>query len=171
MEPNVEREPSLAELARTCLAKAEFATVISCAGPGADALAVVKVKDASGGRPLVELDRSSAMVRRLAVCPVATVSVAAQTPFTALYLTGPATPCRPTARGMRTYRVSLLSARLVAGTSVPVPLGAFHAAEPDPLWRYSSQTVAHLGEAHAAELLACVRAHGSPEAQQSFPGR
>ena len=70
---------------------------------------------------------------------------------------------------MRTYRVSLLSARLVAGTSVPVPLGAFHAAEPDPLWRYSSQTVAHLGEAHAAELLACVRAHGSPEAQAVVP--
>ncbi len=50
-----------------------------------------------------------------------------------------------------------------------VPLNEFKAAEPDPLWRQAPQALEHLGEAHAPELLACVRAHGLPEAEAVVP--
>ena len=110
------------------------------------------------------------MVRRLTACPVATISVAAPGPFTALQLTGPAMPCKGIRDGLRGFRLSLLSARLVAWRNVvPVPLGAFHAASPDPLWPHAGQVLEHLGQAHTPELLACARAHGLPDAQAVEP--
>ena len=63
---------------------------------------------------------------------------------------------------------TLLSARLVGGTSVPIPLGAFHAAEPDPLREQVPAATRHLEESHGAELLACVRANGH-DAQAVVP--
>jgi Protein of unknown function (DUF2470) len=57
----------------------------------------------------------------------------------------------------------------VSSTSVAVPLGEFKAADPDPLWRHAPQALSHLAEAHADELLACVRAHGLPETEAVVP--
>jgi Domain of unknown function (DUF2470) len=163
--------PSLAELARTALARAKVATVISRGrGPSVDSVTVVNVKDSPDGRPLVQLERSSSMVRRLAVRPVVTVSIAAPRPLIALQLTGPAMPCKGASEGLRGFRLSLLSARFVAGRKVvPVPLGDFHAASPDPLWPHAVQALEHLGQAHAPELLACACAHGLALAQAVVP--
>ena len=75
-------------------------------------------------------------------------------------------------KGANTARgtwISGLSTRLVSTTSVTVPLGEFKAAEPDPLWRHAPEALRHLGEAHAPELLACVRAHGLPDAEAVVP--
>jgi len=110
------------------------------------------------------------MVRRLSVCPVATISIAAPGPFVSLQLTGPAMPCKDAREGLRGFRLSLLSARLIARREVvPVPLGAFHAATPDPLWPHAAQVIEHLSQAHAPELLACARAHGQPLARAVEP--
>ena len=134
MQRTQHQEPSTAELARTALARAEVATLISRGrAPSVDAVAVVNVQDSPDGRPLVQLERTSPMVLRLTSCPVATISIAAPDPFVALQLTGPAMACKGADdKGLRGFRLSLLSARFVARRKVvPVPLGAFHAAAPD----------------------------------------
>jgi len=171
MESAAHQGPSTAELARTALAQAKVATLISRGrGPSVDTLAVVNVKDSPDGRPLVQLERTSSMVRRLAACPVATISIAAPGPFIALQLTGPAMPCKGGKDGLRGFRLSLLSARLVTWRkAVTVPLGDFHAASPDPFWPHAVQVLDHLEQAHATELLACARAHGLPDAQAVVP--
>jgi len=171
MEIGQHRGPTSAELARTALAQARVATLISRGrGSSVDALAVVNVQDSPDGRPLVQLERTSPMVRRLAACPVATISIPAPGPFVALHLTGPAMACKGASNGLRGFRLSLLSARFVSRRKdVPVPLGAFHAASPDPLWPHAAQILEHLEQAHPPELLACARAHGLPHAQAVVP--
>ena len=163
------REPSLAELARTALADASAATLVTTGCPTPGTLTVVPVEDQPDGRPLIRLERSSPAVRLLASCPVATLSLPAPAPYRALDLVGPLNPCRPGRDGTRTYRLSLLSARLVGTTAVPVPLSEFHAAAPDPLRGQASAALSHLEEWHAEELLACVRAHGCEEVQAVVP--
>ncbi len=171
MEPGPHQQPSTAELARTALAQARVATLISRGrGPSVDALAIVSVDDSANGEPLVQLEQTSPMVRRLAACPVATIAIAAPSPFVSLQLTGPAMQCKGDGEDLRSFRLSLLSARLVAWRKVvPVPLGAFHAASADPLWPHAAQVLNHLGQAHAPELLACARAHGQPQVQAVEP--
>ena len=153
-------EPSLAEQARTALAVATAATLETSGCRVPRTLTVVLIKDRPDGRPLVHLDDASPTVRLLAAFPVATVSIAGPAPFRSLDLTGPFQHIRSDRDGCRTYRLSLLSARLIGSTSVPVPLGEFHAAEPDPLRRHAPAALNHLERAHSDELLACVRAHG-----------
>ena len=171
MEPGPHQQPSTAELARTALAQARVATLISRGrGPSVDALAIVSVDGSANGEPLVQLEQTSPMVRRLAACPVATIAIAAPSPFVSLQLTGPAMQCKGDGEDLRSFRLSLLSARLVAWRKVvPVPLGAFHAASADPLWPHAAQVLDHLGQAHAPELLACARAHGQPQVQAVEP--
>jgi len=171
MEPGPHQQPSTAELARTVLAQARVATLISRGrGPSVDSLAVVNVDGSANGEPLVQLERTSPMVRRLAACPVATVAISAPSPFVSLQLTGPAMQCKEDGEDLRSFRLSLLSARLVAWRRVvPVPLGAFQSASADPLWPHAVQVLEHLGQAHAPELLACARAHGQPHVQAVEP--
>jgi hypothetical protein len=132
-------------------------------------LTIVKVTDQPDGQPVVELEPSSSIVRLLAWWPVVTVCVPGPGPFKALHLTGTAKIQESLDERWRAYRLALLSTRLVSSTSVTVPLREFKAAEPDPLWRHAPQALEHLGEAHAPELLACVRAHGRPEAEAVVP--
>ena len=166
METGAHQEPSTAELARTALAQARAATLISRGrGASGDSMAVVKVEDSPDGRPLVQLERTSAMVRRLTACPVATISIATPAPFIALQLTGPAMPCKRAGEGLRGFRVSLLSARLVGWRKVvPVPLGDFRAASPDPFWPHAVEVLSTraVPRPGAACLRACPRPAGGP---------
>jgi len=159
--------PSLAQQARTALAQARVGSLIGrSTTPVTRALTIVKVTDQPDGHPVVELEPGSSMVRLLAWWPVVTVSVPGPGPYRALHLTGTAKASAAVDESLCAYRLSLLSTRLVSATSVTVPLGEFQAAEPDPLWPHA---LAHLGEAHSAELLACVRAHGLPDAEAAVP--
>jgi hypothetical protein len=170
MEDAPQIAPSLAQQARTALAQARVGSLVGRgATPAARALTIVKVTDQPDGQPVVELEPGSSMVRLLSWWPVVTVSVAGPGPYKALHLTGTAKASHPLDESLRAYRLSLLSTRLVSSTSVTVPLGEFKAAEPDPLWQHAPQALDHLGEAHSAELLACVRAHGLPEAEAAVP--
>ncbi len=152
-------EPSSTERARTSLALATAATLTTSGCPTSRTLTMVSIQDQPDGRPTVWLDRASPMVRILAACPVATLSVSGPSPFRALDLTGPLHPCRSDRTGRRAYRLSPLSAHLIGATRVPIPLGEFFAAAPDPLRREAGAVVGHLAAAHCRELLACVRAH------------
>ncbi|MET0838269.1 MAG: DUF2470 domain-containing protein [Marmoricola sp.] len=162
-------EPSLAQQARTALAQARVGSLIGRSAPSSRSVTVVKVTDQPDGQPVVELEPGSSIVRLLAWWPVVTVSVAGPGPFKALHLTGTAKGQDPLDERLRAYRLQLLSTRLVNTTSVTVPLGEFKAADPDPLWRQAPEALRHLGEAHAPELLACIRAHGFPDAEAVVP--
>ncbi len=162
--------PSLAQQARTALAQAQVGSLIGRRAANATrSITIVKVTDQPDGEPVVELEAASSIVRLLSVWPVVTVSVPGPGPFKALHLTGTAKVQEPLDERLRAYRLDLLSTRLVSTTSVTVPLREFKAAEPDPLWRHAPEALQHLGEAHAPELLACVRAHGLPEAEAVVP--
>jgi hypothetical protein len=170
MTPHRPAEPTLAERARTALARAKAASLVTkgC-GARAGTVTVVAVEDQPDGRPLVRLEDSSPTVRELAGPPVATLAVAGPQPFSRLELTGPLKPHRASRRADRTYRLSPLTCRLVGATSVPLPLGEFHAARPDPLAGIAPALLDHLAQAHASELLACIRAHGHDHAEVVMP--
>jgi hypothetical protein len=162
--------PSLAQQARTALAQARVGSLVGRSASAASrSMTIVRVTDQPDGQPVVELEPGSRMVRLLAWWPVVTVSVPGPGPYRALHLTGTARAAEPLEESLRAYRLSLLSTRLVSSSSVTVPLGEFKAAEPDPLWRQAPQALQHLDEAHAPELLACVRAHGLPGTEAVEP--
>lgn len=163
-------EPTLPERARTALAQAKAATLVTKGCPArSGTLTVVSVEDQPDGRPLIRLEDSSPIVRELVACPVATLSVAGPAPFRSLQLTGSLKPCRAPRPGHRTYRLSPLTGRLVGITSLSLSLSEFHAARPDPLTRLAPTLLEHLAEAHASDLLACIRGHGYDHAQAVVP--
>lgn len=161
--------PTLAQQARTALAQARLGSLVSRKDAAAGSPTVVRVTDQPDGQPLVELEPESRLVRLLSWCPMVTVAVPGPSPYRALHLTGTATRCEGPDPRRTAYRLTLLSTRLVSTTSVTVPVRAFCEAAPDPLWRQAPAALAHLGEAHAAELLACVRAHDLPGALAVVP--
>jgi hypothetical protein len=108
----------------------------------------------------------SALAQRLARHPAVTVSVACAQPFRALRLTGVARPCEQAGDG---YQVTIVSLRFTGPRGHPVPLIRYLAAAPDPLWRQAPGILRHLEHGHMAELVACIRAHGIPQAQWVLP--
>ena len=167
--------PPLAELARTAVASAAAATV-SCgrAGGGASAAAPVAMRADAAGQPILLPAADSALARELAGQPASvTVRILARPPFAALRLTG---TVRPGGLGGRSERgwppcfaVSLDSASFDGAIPAPVPLALYRAAEPDPLWRQAPAVLQHLEREHMAELIACTRAHGMPQADWVVP--
>jgi hypothetical protein len=162
------REPqTLAELARASLSVATVATVTALeSSPGSSGLEVtVKVTADRYGRPILHIAPESPLVDRIAVEPVVTVTVAADAPFEALALRGPAMPVKACGDARRVmYRVALLGVDFIRPEQTPVGLAAFHAAAPDQLWGQGQLMLDHLERHHTAELEACVRAHGMPNA-------
>ena len=162
------REPSLAELARTALADASAATLVTTGCPTPGTLTVVPVEAQPDGRPLLRLERSS---------PPSACSRRARWPRSrcrpgAVPGPRPGGPAQPLpTRPRRDPHLPAVAglARLVGTTAVPMPLSEFHAAAPDPLRGQASAATSHLEERHAEELLACVRAHGCEEVQAVVP--
>ncbi len=152
--------PSLAEQARTALAGAGVASLVTRVHRPAGALTIVAVTDQPDGCPIVWLEPRSPVVRGLARCSVATLFVSAPSPFRFLRLTGALGSCRSTRPTLRAYRMDVLSAHLVGAQELPLPLEEFLGAEPDPLRQQVDRILNHLEDTHADELLACVRAHG-----------
>ena len=163
-------EPTPSEAARTALARARVATLVTRGCPiRPGTLTVVAVEDQPDGRPLVRLEGSSPTIRKLVACPVATLSVAGSAPFRRLELTGPLKSRRATRPGHSTYRLSPLTVRLVGSTSHSLHLNDYLAARPDPLTGLAPALLHHLADAHASDLLACIRAHGFDHAQAVVP--
>jgi hypothetical protein len=178
MDFEVLRGPSLAELARTALAGAAAAEIgdarsaDSPAGAG-PVPAQAPVRAGRDGSPLLLPATGSALERQLAARPqTVTVSVPAGSPYSVLRLTGTA---RPTARnrraGIAACMVDLRSVEFIgsARVRVQVPLAEYRAAAPDPLWREAPGVLRHLEHGHMADLVACVRMHGLPQADWVIP--
>ncbi|HEY1003810.1 MAG TPA: hypothetical protein VGD83_29625 [Streptosporangiaceae bacterium] len=109
--------------------------------------------------------------QRLTTCPDAvTVSVPAAVPFSSLRLTGTARAvARDMAARIAACAVALRSVEFGGAVPGEVPVEAFHAAAPDPLWRVAPGILEHLENGHMAELTGCVRAHGLVEADWVIP--
>ena len=142
--------PSLAELARTALARAAAAT-ISEADPGgrADVGGRVPVRARRDGSPLLLAATGSMLEQRLTSCPdPVTVSVPAGVPFSALRLTGPGRPvAQDMAAGITACAVALRSVEFAGAgraSRAEIPVEEFHAAAPDPLWRVAPGILQHL---------------------------
>jgi hypothetical protein len=170
MEASPRETQTLAELARVSLSGASVATVTAEASRS-DAMSsaglevTVKVTADRYGRPILHIAPESPLVDRIAAEPVVTVTVAAQAPYEALALRGPAMPVKSCGDGRRVmYRVALLGVDFIRPEQTPVGLAAFHAAQPDQLWGQGQLMLDHLERHHNKELESCVRAHGMPEA-------
>jgi hypothetical protein len=165
--------PSLAELARTALARAAAATVSEASQGNArqDVAGRVPVRTRPDGSPLLLAATGSMLEQRLTTCPDAvTVSVPAAVPFSSLRLTGTARAvARDMAARITACAVALRSVEFGGAVPAEVPVEAFHAAAPDPLWRVAPGILEHLENGHMAELTGCVRAHGLVEADWVIP--
>lgn len=178
--------PSAAERVRTALAAASVATVTTYPrSPGARPhQAVVRVRAESDGCLCFALDNRSAAVRHLLARPVANLRIAGpaapgSTPGTAsasgVVVFGGVRRARgvvpPDDRvGSLAFVLDVTSARLCGpGADVLVDGASYRAAEPDPLRREAPALLAHLGSAHGAGLLHCLRRQGHPRAEWVEP--
>ncbi len=161
--------PTLAELARTAVARATAATVACADGP-APALAVA-VRAGPGGQPILLPAPGSELAGQLGSSTAGvTVCVPADPPYRALRLTGRVQAVPPgSTRSPAAYPVELQSAQFTGAGVRPVPLASYYAAAPDPLWREAPAILRHLGHGHMSELIACVRAHGMHRAEWVIP--
>jgi hypothetical protein len=163
--------PSLAELARTAVARATAATV-ACADAAAPAPAqAVPLRAGPAGQPILLPALGSELAMRLASGAAGvTVYVPADPPYRALRLTGrigagqPGMTATPAA-----YPVVLQSAQFTGASGRAVSLAGYHPASPDPLWREAPGILRHLSRGHVSELTACVRAHGLHRAEWVTP--
>lgn len=163
-------EPTVAEHARTALATARAATLLTKGCPARQpAVTLATVDDQSDGRPLVGLDAASPAIKRLAECRVATITVPAPAPFRGLELTGVLAPSESQEPEVRVFRLDPLACRLTGAAGTTVPISQFRAAAPDPLRHLAPDLLTHLADAHGEDLLACIRAHASPSALAAIP--
>jgi hypothetical protein len=185
--------PPLAELARTTMASVS-AAVVTCAGSPALLPSTVPVRAGRTGVPILLPRPESSLARHLASSPaLVTIAVPAETPFSALRLTGLTRPwlTRPgltwagAPRGDGTpgaapdsgagepaaYPVTLQSLEFTGAVAAPVALAQYEAAAPDPFRLEAPAILRHLEHSHMAELVDCVRAHGITDAEYVFPRR
>ena len=130
---------------------------------------IVRVDAGTEARPRFWLEPSSPTVGRLSRWPVATLVVAAPSPFQSLALTGAVRANAPASSACPPFELVPTAARLIGARAEAIGLQDFLRAEPDPLRGDAPAIVHHLEVSHAAELLACLRAHGHTEAVAVVP--
>jgi hypothetical protein len=163
--------PTLGQSARDAIAGARAATLLARqVATGERCVAVVAVDADADGLVVIALDRQSPLTRTLAVRPVVTVAVPARPPYATLQVTGAAKPVPSAHDGLAAYRLAPIAVRFVGhgGTAV-VPVADYLGASPDALAREGPAIVRHLEHAHAADLLACLAAHGHTDAIAVVP--
>lgn len=159
--------PPLAELARTAMSCA-CAAVITCPGSGDLRPATVPMRVSRTGHPILLPRGGSELARQLAASPVlVTVTVPADTPFSALRLTG----MTSTSPGVRGYPVTVRSLEFTGAAAAAVALAQYEAAAPDPFRHEAPAILHHLEHHHMAELTGCVQAHGITAAECAMPRR
>ena len=163
--------PSLAELARTAVARATHATIACTDGPAPEPEQAVPLRAGPGGQPILLPAPGSELARQLASSQAdVTICVPADPPYRVLRLTGrvragqPGSTATPAA-----CPVALQSAEFTGAGGKPIALASYRAAAPDPLWREAPGILRHLSRGHMSELIACVRAHGMHRAEWVTP--
>lgn len=152
------------------MAGARVATVRVVCAPTRGQLVIAAVAPSVTGDLTLRLDGSSPLVVRLAQGHALTVTLAAPAPFSSLVAVGRARHLPDDGDSAWTFAVE------VAGLMLQGPLGRvqvavddFWAVEDDPLAPEAPRVLAHLNDAHADELTACVRAHVEPRAEWVLP--
>ena len=153
-------EPTWAERARTVVANARMASLHTGCRRLPPTLTVVDVEGGDDGRPTIWLEGSAPAVAGLGSCRVASLTMSCPDSVWVLRLVGSFKPQPGERPGLRAYRPTLLSARVIGPRQVTIPIAEFLRVDPDPLGGHAEVMVEHLRSAHAADLLACVRAHG-----------
>src|SRR5215472_52183 len=162
--------PPLAEQARTVMDRA-CAAVVSCGVPGIPTGTVVPVRASQTGHPILLPHPGSVLDHHLDASPaIVTISVPADSPFSALRLTGKTRPRQaagvlapdpdPGQAAPAAYLVDLQSLEFTGAILAPVALPQYEAAAPDPFRHEATAALHHLERRHMAELVGCVRAHG-----------
>ena len=162
--------PSPAELARTALARARCGTLlVRACGSRPGGLTLVSVHAGVDGRPRFAVEADTAAAAELADRRVATLIIPAARPHRRVELTGRIHACRrpsdPEAGADPVFALTPLRCRLGGRDGTEIPIEDLRDAAPDPLWRLAPQLVSHLREAHARDLLACLRAQGHAYAE------
>ncbi|HEY3882351.1 MAG TPA: DUF2470 domain-containing protein [Trebonia sp.] len=164
--------PSLPERARTALARAATATVSDPRLLGAPAAGgQVPVRSTRDGNPLLLPANGTLLAVWLAGGPnTVRVSLPAGPPFSALRLTGTASPVAGAGEsGVTACTVSIDSIEFTGASQARVPVEDYRAAAPDPLWRVAPGVLHHLEHGHMGDLVRCVRAHGMSRAEWVVP--
>ncbi|BEP13316.1 DUF2470 domain-containing protein [Acidothermaceae bacterium B102] len=160
-------QPTAAEQARTVLAHARVALLTTYPRLGRSLTTAVAIGD-EGGDLVLQLTHDSAAAADLTLRPVASLRIAPPGHPTVV-VTGSAHPLRQRdPRQLTTFRLQIKAVRLGEGPGVPVPVSQFLAALPDPLADEAPFVLAHLRAQHGAELAACLRSQGHPDAQWAF---
>jgi hypothetical protein len=168
--------PGLAEVARTVMARA-CAAVVNCAGSRTRCMATVPMQVSETGQPILRPRHGSELARQLAAGPaMVTMTVPADTPFTALRLTGTTRPgarqggdLDADPREPAAYPVTLQALEFTGATPAQVGVAQYAAAAPDPFRFEAPMVLHHLEQCHMAELVNCVRAHGMATAEAVVP--
>lgn len=164
-------QPSWGEVGRTALADARVATLVTGDGPTPNPPTIVRIEPGLEARAQFWLEPLSPTVGTLSRWPVATLVVAAPLPFRTLELTGAVRSGSGDGSACRPFDLMPTSARLVGAQAQAIRLEEFLRAGPDPLRGEAPAVLGHLEVAHAADLLACVRAHGRTGAVAVVPRR
>jgi hypothetical protein len=177
MEFDVLPGPSLAELARTAMARA-CAAVVGCSGFRGLPAFTVPVRISADGHPILIPRPGSALAEQLAAGPaMVTVTVPADAPFCALRLTGMAAPPawdtasggHAASRESAAYPVTPQSLEFTGVTTAPITLAQYEAAAPDPFRHHAPAVLRHLEDWHMAELVRCVQVNGIAAAECVVP--
>lgn len=162
--------PEPAELARTSVARARVAALITYprSAPARPHLTSVTVGCNGDGHPVVRVEAGSLAAAHLLSRPLATVRVAPVGGDT-VTVHGAAHRLRGTGGGgLLTFQVEVGAVLLGAVRPATVEVEAYRSAEPDPLRDEAPAVLAHLRDAHARQLTACLRALGH-DAQWAEP--
>ncbi|MDN5779484.1 MAG: DUF2470 domain-containing protein [Humibacillus sp.] len=130
---------------------------------------IVRVEPGLEAHAQFWLEGSSPTASMLSRWPMATLVVAAPLPFRTLALTGAVRSGSDDGPGARRFDLMPTSARLMGARAHAISLDEFRRSGPDPLRREAPAILRHLEAAHAADLLACVRAHGYVDAVAVVP--
>jgi hypothetical protein len=164
------RVPTMAEQARTAVARARVGRLVTYPRPASPALTAVSVSG-DAGAPVLHLAPAAPAVVDLGRRPLGTVRVAPAGCATVTIQGAVRRLASSDGGGLARFRLDVGAVRLgECGTQV-VDVEDYWAAEPDPLREVAPGILAHLRHGHSAQLAACLRANGHTRARWDEPRR
>lgn len=155
--------PSLAERARTAVASARVAGLVTYPRLGHQDLSTVSVSEDAGALVLC-LPSSSPAAANLALRPLGTVRVAPADCETVTIQGAVRRLFGTNDAGFTRFRLDVGAVRLGGRATQTVSVAEYWAAAPDPLRDDAPGILAHLRSGHGRQLTACLRANGHSQA-------
>lgn len=162
--------PTLAEMARTAVARARVAGLVTYPRLAQQALATVSVYEDRGALVL-RLAPNTRAATHLCERPLGTVRVGPAYCETVTIQGAVRRLDGSDSSGRTLFRLDVGAVRLGGRATQVVDVGSYWAAEPDPLRDCAPAILAHLREGHGDQLNACLRAQGHSQARWAAPRR